>query len=102
MLLILVIAWLVVVATAAIWAGLRGRRFKAVAQAAQADVESHIMHAKLDQLPARLAELERSQHQLQEVLARLQRSVAEFMVLWEALSAVRGQVSGARRFFTSK
>ena len=98
----LVIAWLVVVAAVSLWAGLRGYRLMRVANAAQAEVEQHIIHSRLDLLPERLAELERRQHELQQVLARLQRSVAEFMVLWSALSAVRGQVATARGFFTSK
>jgi hypothetical protein len=102
MLWVLVIAWLVVVAAASVWAGMRGYRLMRVARAAQAEVEQHLIHSRLELLPERLAELERRQHELQEVLARLQRAVAEFMVLWSALAAVRGQVSTARSFFTSK
>ena len=98
----LVIAWLAVVATATAWAGVRGYRLMRVAKAAQTQVEQHMIHSRLDLLPERLAELERRQHELQEVLARLQRAVAEFMVLWSALGVVRGQVATARGFFSSK
>jgi hypothetical protein len=97
-----IIAWLVVVLGVSAWVGLRGRRLWVLARAAQTDVEQRVMQAQLKQLPDRLAELERRQQQLAEVLARLQTAIAEFAVLWRAFSVVSGQVRGARSFFTTK
>jgi predicted negative regulator of RcsB-dependent stress response len=102
MLLALIIAWLVVVLFALVWAGLRGWRLWKTARAAQANIESHVLHAGLAQLPERMAELERRQARLAEAMSRLQASVAEFRVLWLALAAVTGRLTTARRFFTSK
>jgi hypothetical protein len=102
MVLALIIAWLVVVLGTSAWVGLRGRRLWVLARAAQSDVEHHVMQARLKELPDRLAELERRQQQLAEVMARLQTSIAEFVVLWRAFSTVSDQVRGARSFFTTK
>jgi hypothetical protein len=102
MVLALIIAWLVVVLGTSAWVGLRGRRLWVLARTAQSDVEKHVMQAQLKELPDRLAELERRQQQLAEVMARLQTSIAEFAVLWRAFSMVSGQVRGARSFFTTK
>jgi hypothetical protein len=102
MVLAVVIAWLAVVLAASGWVGLRGWRLWRVARAAQSEVESHMLQSQLEQLPERLAELERRQQRLTEVLARLQASIAEFAVLWRALRIVTGQVAGVRSFFTTK
>lgn len=102
MVLALIIAWLVVVLGTTAWVGLRGWRLWVAAKAAQSHVQQHMLHARLDQLPERLAELERRQQKLSEVMARLQVSIAEFTVLWRAFSLVTGQVGGVRSFFTSK
>jgi hypothetical protein len=102
MVLALIIAWLVVVLGTSAWVGLRGRHLWVLARTAQSDVEQHVMQAQLKELPDRLAELERRQQQLAEVMARLQTSIAEFAVLWQAFSTVSGQVRGARSFFTTK
>jgi exonuclease VII small subunit len=83
-----------------IWVGLRGRRLWKAARAAQRSVESHLKDARLQELPGRVAELERSQVRLSEALERLQRSAAEFAVLWNAIGGVRRQVTGVRGFFT--
>lgn len=102
MVLAVIIAWLVVVLGTSAWVGLRGWRLWVLARTAQSDVQQHVMQAQLKQLPDRLAELERRQQQLAEVMARLQTSIAEFAVLWRAFSMVTGQVRGARSFFTTK
>jgi hypothetical protein len=102
MVLAVIIAWLVVVLGTSAWVSLRGWRLWVLARAAQSSVEQHAMQAQLKQLPDRLAELERRQQQLAEVMARLQTSIAEFAVLWRAFSTVSGQLRGARSFFTSK
>jgi hypothetical protein len=101
-LLALIIVWLAVVLATAAWTGLRGWRLWVAARAAQSDVERHILHAELERLPGRLAELERGQARLSEALHRLQVSVAEFRVLWQALTTVSGRLTSARAFFTSK
>ena len=102
MLLALIILWLVVVVATSVWVGLRGRRLAVSARAAQAEVDRYMAASQLDLLPAKLEELQRRQHARKEVLARLQVSIAEFMVLYRSLDAVRRQVTGARSFFTTK
>ena len=102
MLLAVIIAWLVVVLAATAWTALRGRRLWVTARTAQSDVERHIEATGLDQLPARMAELEQRQARLAEAVARLQASLAEFRVLWTALTTVSGRLTSARAFFTSK
>jgi hypothetical protein len=102
MLLALIIAWLAVVLFGGCWAALRGWRFWKTARAAQSDIESHMLQAELAQLPDRMAELERQQARLAEAMSRLQASVAEFRVLWLALTAVTGRFTSARGFFTTK
>jgi chromosome segregation ATPase len=98
----MIVLWLVVVLAASVWAGLRGRRFLVTARAAQSDVQRHIVNAELEQLPERLAELEARQERLAEAVARLQASIAEFRVLWQALTSASGRLTSARTFFTSK
>ena len=102
MLLAVIAAWLVVVLTATAWTALRGRRLWVTARSAQSDVERHVVNAGLAQLPERMAELEQRQARLAEAMARLQASVAEFRVLWNAISSVTGILTGTRAFFTSK
>jgi predicted negative regulator of RcsB-dependent stress response len=102
MLLALIIAWLVVVLFALAWTGLRGWQLWKTARAAQSNIESHVLHAGLAQLPERMAELEQRQARLAEAMSRLQASVAECRVLWLALTAVTGRLTTARGFFTSK
>ena len=102
MLLALIILWLVVVVATSVWVGLRGRRLVVSARAAQAEVDRYMEASQLDLLPAKLEELQRRQHVLKEALARLQASIAEFMVLYHSLDAVRRQLTSARSFFTSK
>ena len=99
-LLLLIIAWLVVVLGLTAWVGLRGWRLWKAARAAQVEVESRLKDAGLEQLPGRIEELERRQQRLAESLERLQRSAAEFAVLWNAASGVRRQVMGVRGLFT--
>jgi hypothetical protein len=101
-LLALIILWLVVVVATSVWAGLRGRRLVVSARAAQAEVDRYMEASRLDLLPAKLEELQRRQHVLKEALARLQASIAEFMVLYHSLDAVRRQLTTARSFFTTK
>jgi uncharacterized membrane protein len=100
-LLALIILWLVVVVATSVWVGLRGRRLVVSARAAQAEVDRYMEASQLDLLPAKLEELQRRQHVLKEALARLQASIAEFMVLYRSLDAVRRQLTSAR-FFTTK
>ena len=102
MLLALIILWLVVVVATSVWVGLRGRRLVVSARAAQAEVDRYMEASQLDLLPAKLEELQRRQHVLKEALARLQASIAEFMVLYRSLDAVRRQLTSARSFFTTK
>ena len=102
MLLALIILWLVVVVATSVWAGLRGRRLVVSARAAQAEVDRYTEASRLDLLPAKPEELQRRQHVLKEALARLQASIAEFMVLYHSLDAVRRQLTTARSFFTTK
>jgi hypothetical protein len=102
MLLAVIIAWLLVVLFAVGWVALRGWRLWKTAQAAQSDVERHMLNAGLAQLPERIAELEQRQARLAEAMSRLQTSVAEFRVLWLALTAVTGRLTAARGFFTTK
>ncbi len=102
MLLALIILWLVVVVATSVWVGLRGRRLAVSARAAQAEVDRYMEASRLDLLPAKLEELQRRQHVLKEALARLQASIAEFMVLYHTLDAVRRQLTTARSFFTTK
>ncbi len=102
MLLAVIAAWLVVVLTATAWTALHGRRLWVTARAAQSDVERHVVNAGLAQLPERMAELERRQAKLAEAMTRLQASVAEFRVLWDAIAAVAGLLTGTRALFTSK
>ena len=102
MLLALIILWLVVVVATSFWVGLRGRRLVVSARAAQAEVDRYMAASQLDLLPAKLEELQRRQHVLKEALARLQASIAEFMVLYRSLDAVRRQLTSARSFFTTK
>jgi hypothetical protein len=101
-LLALIILWLVVVLATSVWVGLRGRGLAVSARAAQAEVDRCMEASQLDLLPAKLEELQRRQHVLKEALARLQVSIAEFMVLYHSLDAVRRQLTSARSFFTSK
>jgi hypothetical protein len=101
-LLALIILWLVVVVATSVWVGLRGRRLVVSARAAQAEVDRYMGASQLDLLPAKLEELQRRQHVLKEALARLQASIAEFMVLYRSLDAVRRQLTSARSFFTTK
>ena len=102
MLLAVIIAWLLVVLFAIGWVALRGWRLWKTARAAQSDVERHMLNAGLAQLPERMAELEQRQARLAEAMSRLQTSVAEFRVLWLALTAVTGRFTAARGFFTTK
>jgi disulfide bond formation protein DsbB len=102
MVLWVVIAWLVVVLCTSAWVALRGRRLWVAVRSAQQGVQHHVVHARLQELPDRLAELEQHQARLAEVLARLQVSVAEFTVIWRAFGAVAGQARSARSFFTTK
>jgi cell division protein FtsB len=102
MLVAVIIVWLVVVLFTIGWAALRGWRLWKTARAAQSDIERHVLHAELAQLPERMAELEQRQARLAEAMSRLQASVAEFRVLWLALTAVTGRLTSARAFFTSK
>ena len=102
MLLALIILWLVVVVATSVWVGLRGRRLAVSAKAAQAEVDRYMAASQLDLLPAKLEELQRRQHVLKEALARLQVSIAEFMVLYRSLDAVRRPLTSARNFFTTK
>ena len=102
MLLALIILWLVVVVATSVWVGLRGRRLAVSARAAQAEVDRYMQASRLDLLPAKLEELQRRQHVLKEALARLQASIAEFMVLYHSLDGVRRQLTSARSFFTTK
>ena len=101
-LLALIILWLVVVVATSVWVVLRGRRLAVSAKAAQAEVDRCMQASRLDQLPAKLEELQRRQHVLKEALARLQVSIAEFMVLYRSLDAVRRQLTSARSFFMTK
>jgi ABC-type phosphate transport system auxiliary subunit len=98
-LLLLIIAWLVVVLPMSAWVGLRGWRLWKTARSAQRQVEGHLSDARLQDLPDRIAELERGQQRLADALARLQTSVAEFAVLWHAVGGVRHQAAGVRGFF---
>lgn len=102
LLLILIIAWLALVLGMSIWAGLRGRRLYVLARETQTTVERQLAESRLEELPERIAELERRQQALNEALVRLQASIAEFSVLWARFTEVRNQVMGARTFFTSK
>ena len=102
LLLALIILWLVVVVALSVWVGLRGRRLAVSAKAAQAEIDRCMEASQLGQLPAKLEELQRRQHVLKEALARLQISIAEFMVLYRSFDAVRRQLTSARSFFTSK
>ena len=102
MLLALIILWLVVVVATSVWVALRGRRLVVSARAAQAEVDRCMEASQLELLPAKLEELQRRQHVLKEALARLQASIAEFMVLYRSLDAVRRQLTCARSFFTTK
>jgi hypothetical protein len=102
MVLWVVIAWLVVVLCTSAWVALRGRRLWVTVRTAQRGVEQHVMQERLRELPDRLAELERRQAHLAEAIARLQMSVAEFMVIWRAFGGVIGQARSVRRFFTTK
>jgi len=99
-LLLLVIVWLVIVLALGAWVGVRGWRLWKAARAAQRDVETRLEASRLEELPGRIEELERRQQMLAESLDRLQRSVAEFAVLWNAATGVRRQVMGVRGFFT--
>jgi hypothetical protein len=101
-LLALIILWLVVVVATSVWVVLRGRRLAASAKAAQAEVDRYMAASQLDLLPAKLEELQQRQHVLQEALARLQVSIAEFVVLYRSLDAVRRQLTSARSFFMTK
>ncbi len=98
----LLIAWLVTVLGTSVWVALRGRRLYVVARTAQEGIEQHVIHSGLQELPMRMAELERRQAQLAEALAALQAAVAEFMVIWRAFSSVTSQVRAVRSFFTVK
>ena len=102
MLLALITLWLVVIVATSVWVGLRGRRLAVSAKVAQAEVDRYMEASQLDLLPAKLEELQRRQHVLKEALARLQVSIAEFMVLYRSLDAVRRQLTSARSFFTTK
>jgi hypothetical protein len=99
-LLLLFIVWLVLLLALGAWAGLRGWRLWKAARAAQTEVETRLEASKLEELPGRIEELEQRQQVLAESLERLQRSVAEFAVLWNAASGVRRQVVDLRGFFT--
>jgi uncharacterized coiled-coil protein SlyX len=99
LLLFLIIAWLALVLGMSIWVGLRGRRLYVLARETQTTVERQ---SRLEELPERIAELERRQQALNEALVRLQASIAEFSVLWARFNEVRAQVMGARSFFTTK
>jgi hypothetical protein len=96
---LLVIIWLVIVLALGTWVGVRGWRLWKAARAAQQDVETRLEASKLDELPGRIEELERRQQVLTESLDRLQRSAAEFAVLWNAAAGVRRQVMAVRGFF---
>jgi hypothetical protein len=98
----LVLAWLIVVIGTSTWVGIRGRRLYAVVRTAQDGIEHHLVHGKVQELPERLAELERAQARLSEALASLQAAVAEFMVIWHAFGSVAGQFRAVRAFFTTK
>jgi len=101
-LLALIILWLLVIVATSVWVGLRGRRLVLSAKAAQAEVDRYMEASQLDLLPAKLEELRQRQHVLKEALARLQASIAEFMVLYRSLDGVRRQLTSARSFFTTK
>jgi uncharacterized protein HemX len=101
-LLILIILWLALVLGLSVWVGLRGRRLFVLARTAQTTVERQLAASRLEELPDRIAELEHKQQVLNEALARLQASIAEFMVLWRRFNEVRTQVTGIRSFFTTK
>jgi hypothetical protein len=98
-LLLLLIVWLVIVLGLGTWVGVRGWRLWKAARAAQQDVETRLEASKLDELPGRIEELERRQQVLAESLDRLQRSAAEFAVLWNAAAGVRRQVMAVRGLF---
>ena len=98
----LLIAWLIAVVGTSIWVGLRGRRLYAVARTTQAGIDEHLANSRLQELPERLTELERSQARLAEALAALQAAVAEFLVIWRAFSSVTGPLRTLRAFLTTK
>ena len=102
LLLILIIAWLVLVLGMSIWVALRGRKLYVLARETQTTMERQLAESRLEELPGRIAELERRQQALNEALVRLQASIAEFSVLWARFNEVRVQVMGARSFFTTK
>src|SRR3954453_16988722 len=101
-LLALIILWLVVVVATSVWVGLRGRRLAVSAKGAQAEGDRYMEAAQRGLVPAKLEELQLRQHVLKEALARLQVSIAEFMVLYRSLDAVRRQLMSARSFFPTK
>src|SRR4051812_1175581 len=98
----LLIAWLIIVVGTSGWAALRGRRLYAVARTAQAGIDEHMAASRVQELPERLTELERSQARLAEALVSLQAAVAEFMVIWAAFSSATTPLRRARAFFTTK
>ena len=100
-LLALLIAWLIAVVGTSVWVAIRGRRLYAVARTAQAGFEQ-FDRTGLQQLPERLAELERSQARLADAIAGLQAAVAEFMVLWNAFGAATKPLRAVRTFFSTK
>ncbi|HET6848829.1 MAG TPA: hypothetical protein VFH74_08215 [Gaiellales bacterium] len=99
---VLLIAWLVTVIGTSVWVGLRGRRLYALARTTQEGIDRHLAESRLQELPERLAELERSQARLAEALTALQAAVAEFLVIWRAFSSVTGPLRTLRAFLTTK
>jgi chromosome segregation ATPase len=99
MIVALAIVWLVVVLGVTLWVALRGWRLYKLTRRVQAEIEHHVIQAKLNQLPGRLEELKQRQERMNEALDRLRRSVAELRVLLDAFADVRGRLTGARSMF---
>ncbi|MFL6042942.1 MAG: hypothetical protein ACJ740_16260, partial [Gaiellales bacterium] len=57
----LLIAWLIVVVGTSVWVAVRGRRLYAVARTTQEGIDRQLASSRLEELPGRLEELERSQ-----------------------------------------
>jgi hypothetical protein len=98
----LLIAWLILVLGTSAWVAVRGRRLYVVARTTQAGIDQHLAASRVQELPERLTELERSQVRLAEALESLRAAVAEFMVIWTAFTSVTGPLRAARAFFTTK
>jgi len=98
----LLIVWLIAVVGTSVWAGVRGRRLYVIARTTQEGIDRQLASSRLEELPERLTELERSQARLAEAIVALQAAVAEFMVICRAFGTVTGPLRTLRTFLTTK